>query len=89
MYVALLYYVKGLKWKFVDDWQLWQNLIQMQSFMSIGTTIIQLHEFNKRTKKKNMDKMGNFGQKWYYSAQFGIATAYIVVLTCVVLWKLE
>ena len=36
--------------------------IQIPSFMSIGTTVIELREFKekkkKKKKKKNMDKMG-------------------------------
>ena len=38
----------------------------MLSFMSIGTMVIGLREFNKK------NKMGNFGQKCIYSVQFGI-----------------
>ena len=35
--------------------------VQIPSFMSIGTTVIELCEFKekKKKKKKNMDKMGN------------------------------
>ena len=34
--------------------------VQIPSFMSIGTTVIELREFKekKKKKKKNMDKMG-------------------------------
>ena len=31
--------------------------VQTSGFMSIGATVIELHEFNDK-KKKNMDKMG-------------------------------
>ena len=46
--------------------------IQIPSFMSIGTTVIELREFKKKKKKKkkNMDKMGfssNWKRKWYFS----------------------
>ena len=35
------------------------KLVQIPSFMSIGTTDIELSEFKeKKKKKKNMDKMG-------------------------------
>ena len=33
--------------------------VQLPSFMSIGTTVIELREFKEKKKKKNMDKMGN------------------------------
>ena len=34
--------------------------VQIPSFMSIGTTVIEVREFKQkeREKKKNMDKMG-------------------------------
>ena len=32
--------------------------VQVPNFMSIGTTVIELRFFNKKKKKKNMDKMG-------------------------------
>ena len=35
--------------------------VQIPSLMSIGTTVIELHEFKekkKKKKKKNMDKIG-------------------------------
>ena len=42
--------------------------------MSIGAMVIELRVFNKKKKKKNMDKMGkfnNFAQNWYFSERFG------------------
>ena len=33
------------------------KLVQTSSFMSVGTIVIELREFNDK-KKKNMDKMG-------------------------------
>ena len=35
------------------------KLVQIPSFMSIGTSDIELREFKEKKKKKNMDKMGN------------------------------
>ena len=32
--------------------------VQIPSFMSIGTTGIELREFKEKKKKKNMDKIG-------------------------------
>ena len=54
------------------------KLVQIPSFMSIGTTDIELREF-KEKKKNNMDKMGkiikfmfssNMKRKWYFSEIF-------------------
>ena len=54
------------------------KLVQIPSFMSIGTTDIELREFIEK-KKNNMDKMGkiikflfssNTKRKWYVSAIF-------------------
>ena len=54
------------------------KLVQIPSFMSIGTTDIELHEF-KEKKKNNMDKTGkiikfmfssNMKRKWYFSEIF-------------------
>ena len=53
------------------------KLVQIPSFMSIGTTDIELREFKE--KKNNMDKMGkikkimfrsNKKRKWYFSEIF-------------------
>ena len=55
------------------------KLVQIPSFMSIGTTDIELREFKEKKKKKNMDKMGkiikfmfssNMNRKWYFSEIF-------------------
>ena len=55
------------------------KLVQIPSFMSIGTTDIELREFKEKKKKKNMDKMGkiikfmfssNMKRKWYFSEIF-------------------
>ena len=56
------------------------KLVQIPSFMSIGTTDIELREFKeKKKKKKKMDKMGkikkimfssNIKRKWYFSEIF-------------------
>ena len=39
--------------------------IQTSSFMSIGTTVIELREFKEKKKNNNMDKWYNFVKKWY------------------------
>ena len=53
--------------------------VQVPSFMSIGTTDIELREFKEKKKKNNMDKMGkiikfmfssNMKRKWYFSEIF-------------------
>ena len=51
--------------------------VQLLSFMSIGTTVIELHEFKeKKKKKKNKEQHGqngenmfssNWKRKWYLS----------------------
>ena len=55
------------------------KLVQIPSFMSIGTTDIELREFKEKKKKKKMDKMGkikkfmfssNKKRKWYFSEIF-------------------
>ena len=55
------------------------KLVQIPSFMSIGTTDIELREFKEKKKKNNMDKMGkiikfmfssNMKRKWYFSEIF-------------------
>ena len=55
------------------------KLVQIPSFMSIGTTDIELREFKEKKKKNNMDKMGkiikfmfssNMNRKWYFSEIF-------------------
>ena len=53
------------------------KLVQIPSFMSIGTTDIELREFKEKKKKKNnMDKMGKIikfmfrKRKWYFSEIF-------------------
>ena len=55
------------------------KLVQIPSFMSIGTTDIELREFKEKKKKNNMDKMGkiikfmfssNVKRKWYFSEIF-------------------
>ena len=55
------------------------KLVQIPSFMSIGTTDIELREFKEKKKKNNMDKMGkiikfmfssNTKRKWYFSEIF-------------------
>ena len=50
------------------------KLVQIPSFMFIGTTDIELREFKEKKKKKNnMDKIGkimissNMKRKWYFS----------------------
>ena len=32
--------------------------VQIPSFMSFGTTVIEIREFKEKKKKKKMDKMG-------------------------------
>ena len=53
--------------------------VQVPSFMSIGTTDIELREFKEKKKNNNMDKMGkiikfmfssNMKRKWYFSEIF-------------------
>ena len=48
--------------------------VQIPSFMSIGTTVIELREFKEKKKKKKkkntMDKMGKWKRKWYLSEIF-------------------
>ena len=55
------------------------KLVQIPSFMSIGTTDIELREFKEKKKKNNMDKMGkiiksmfssSMKRKWYFSEIF-------------------
>ena len=55
------------------------KLVQIPSFMSIGTTDIELREFKEKKKKNNMDKMekikkfmfsSNMKRKWYFSEIF-------------------
>ena len=55
------------------------KLVQIPSFMSIGTTDIELREFKEKKKKKKMDKMrkiikfmfsSNKKRKWYFSEIF-------------------
>ena len=56
------------------------KLVQIPSFMSIGTTDIELREFKEKKKKNNnMDKMGKIiksmcssimKRKWYFSEIF-------------------
>ena len=55
------------------------KLVEIPSFMSIGTTDIELREFKEKKKKNNMDKMGkikkfmfssNMKRKWYFSEIF-------------------
>ena len=55
------------------------KLVQIPSFMSIGTTDIELREFKEKKKNNNMDKMGkiikfmfssNMNRKWYFSEIF-------------------
>ena len=55
------------------------KLVQIPSFMSIGTTDIELREFKEKKKNNNMDKMGkiikfmfssNMKRKWYFSEIF-------------------
>ena len=63
------------------------KLVQTPTFMSIGTMVIELREFNdkKKKKKKNtMDKMQklNFVIIWPKS---GNLMKYLVLLTCSVL----
>ena len=68
--------------------------VQIPSFMSIGTTVIELREFKekkkkKKKKKKNMDKMGKI-----YLALIGRGSGILVkyfihsfVLTCSILYS--
>ena len=52
--------------------------VQVPSFMSIGTTVIEFREFKEKKKKKknniDMDKLGknssNMERKWYFSEIF-------------------
>ena len=55
------------------------KLVQIPSFISIGTTDIELREFKEKKKNNNMDKMGkikeimfssNIKRKWYFSEIF-------------------
>ena len=55
------------------------KLVQIPSFIFIGTTDIELREFKEKKKKKNMDKIGkmikfmissNMKRKWYFSEIF-------------------
>ena len=55
------------------------KLVQIPSFMSIGTTDIELREFKEKKNNNNMDKMGkiikfmfssNMNRKWYFSEIF-------------------
>ena len=55
------------------------KLVEIPSFMSIGTTDIELREFKEKKKNNNMDKMGkiikfmfssNMKRKWYFSEIF-------------------
>ena len=55
--------------------------------MFIGTMVIELHEFNDKKKKKNMDKMGKLFLLITLT-ESGILVKYLAysfVLTCVVL----
>ena len=45
--------------------------VQLPSFMSIGTMVIELREFKKKKKKDTMWKLFNLKQKWYLSEIFG------------------
>ena len=48
--------------------------VQIPSVMCSGTTVIELHEFNdKKKKKNNMDKMQKLilPQKWQFNEIFG------------------
>ena len=55
------------------------KLVQIPSFMSIGTTDIELREFKEKKKNNNMDKMEKIiksmfssimNRKWYFSEIF-------------------
>ena len=68
--------------------------VQIQSFMSIGTTVIELREFKekkkkKKKKKKNMDKMGKTCLALIGRGS-GILVKYFIhsfVLTCSILYS--
>lgn len=46
----------------VFRWSSFDKILSRHSFMSIITMVIELYEF-KEKKKKNIDKVGNFGPK--------------------------
>ena len=64
--------------------------VQIPSFMSIGTTVIELREFKeKKKKKKNMDKMGKICLALIGRGS-GILVKYFIhsfVLTCSILYS--
>ena len=68
--------------------------VQVPSFMSIGTTVIELREFKekkkkKKKKKKNMDKMGKICLALTGRGS-GILVKYFIhsfVLTCSILYS--
>ena len=64
--------------------------VQVPSFMSIGTTVIELREFKeKKKKKKNMDKMGKICLALIRRGS-GILVKYFIhsfVLTCSILYS--
>ena len=67
--------------------------VQILSFMSIGTTVIELREFKekkkKKKKKKNMDKMGKICLALTGRGS-GILVKYFIhsfVLTCSIVYS--
>ena len=67
--------------------------VQVPSFMSIGTTVIELREFKEKKKKKkkknNMDKMGKICLALTGRGS-GILVKYFIhsfVLTCSILYS--
>ena len=64
--------------------------VQIPSFMSIGTTVIELREFKEKKKKKNnMDKMGKICLALIGRGS-GILVKYFIhsfVLTCSILYS--
>ena len=65
--------------------------VQIPSFMSIGTMVIELHEFKekKKKKKKNMNKMGKICLALIGRGS-GILVKYFIhsfVLTCSILYS--
>ena len=63
--------------------------VQIPSFMSIGTTVIELREFKEKKKKKTMDKMGKICLALIGRGS-GILVKYFIhsfVLTCSILYS--
>ena len=73
---------KGLMLHFVDHSVVVTKHICISSFISIGTVVIELCEFNqKKKKKKKMDKM----EIYFFDINWRKYLVYSLVSTCVVL----